>query len=150
MPTHFQCLSGSNSAIRKAVVNPFESRNVPWLSEHNGPGGDFTTDRMCFAQLGHFSTLARWSQVNANGARTVKTLSTILFMGGNPSEDFDLFHSKSADHALAANRLTRTFFLDPITPGDTQAKRQWRRRSLRTKPDSPARRPPCNQPQRSG
>src|SRR5712692_1464281 len=81
MPTHFQCLSGSNSAIRKAVVNPFESRNVPWLSEHNGPGGDFTTDRMCFAQLGHFSTLAKWSQVNANGARTVKTLSTILFMG---------------------------------------------------------------------
>src|SRR5437870_6774544 len=83
MPTHFQCLSGSNSAIRKAVFNPFESRNVPRLSEHNGPGGDFTTDRMCFAQLGHFSTLAKWSQVNANGARTVKTLSTILFMGGN-------------------------------------------------------------------
>src|SRR5712691_1331613 len=80
MPTHFQCLSGSNSAIRKVVVNPFESRNVPWLSERNGPGGDFTTDRMCFAQLGHFSTLARWSQVNANGTRTVKTLSTILFM----------------------------------------------------------------------
>src|SRR2546426_7348715 len=89
MPTHFQCLSGSNSAIRKAVFNPFESRNVPRLSEHNGPGGDFTTDRMCFAQLGHFSTLAKWSQVNANGARTVKTLSTILFMGGNRSEDFD-------------------------------------------------------------
>jgi hypothetical protein len=34
-------------------------RNVPWLSERNGPGGDFTTDRMCFAQLGHFSTSAK-------------------------------------------------------------------------------------------
>ncbi|SRR5229473_3053253 len=135
MPTHFQCLSGSNFAIRKAVVNPFESRNVPWLSEHNGPGGDFTTDRMCFAQLGHFSTLARWSQVNANGARTVKTLSTILFMGGNRSEDFDLFHSRSADHALAANRLTRTFFLDPITPGYSLPRWQWKKSPLQNKPD---------------
>ncbi len=49
----------------KVFFTPLASLNVARVSEERGPGGDFTTERMCLAQLSHFSISATWFQVNS-------------------------------------------------------------------------------------
>src|SRR6266404_5384104 len=65
--------------MQKIDVMPFASLIVPRVWRERGPGGDFTTERMCLAQLGHCSTSARWFQATSSGARTTKLLSTTRF-----------------------------------------------------------------------
>jgi hypothetical protein len=56
---HFQCCGGSNSIIRKVVLTPLLNRSVARVFAESDPGGDFTTETMCLAQLGHISMFAR-------------------------------------------------------------------------------------------